>query len=283
MNNDRPSDAEDDGNLPELDIFIPPLDTETRASRSPHVFASHAPADDTATRSRNKIEVDPPPVPPDLTDRQIARLFIHPRRTCGGDFDGEPGDDGVTVLIEPRTEQGQFVARSGPVSIVLLDPAQEGPEARLGRWDFDEPTVRKLVQRETLDRGFCFRIPWGDRSPQGSRLQVHVRYVDEYGDPLDASREIRVNLPGMVAQGWTPRASSDDLESVPTAQVVSYEEPQPAPQPAPQPSPASTVARVTESASHLRVVGPGDEYRFDERRPAGLRPCNRRVRRRVRG
>lgn len=231
---EEPEWQDNESDLPDLDIFIPPFDDQSTSIDSTRIHA--ATQTTSAGRSPAKLppsknEIDPAPIPPDLTDRRVAQLYINPRRTRGEDFDGQPGDDGVSILIEPRTRNGEFIPRSGRVSIVLLDPSREGDEAKLGRWDFEEATVRKLLRTDSLDRGFWFRIPWAEQRPRVSRVRLYVRYLDEDGTRWDAEREITVNQPGLVARAWTPRPSTDTpegtdtLESHAQSEIVTYNQP----------------------------------------------------------
>ena len=60
--------------------------------------------------------------------------------TGGADYDGKPGDDGVTVYLRTRDADGDVVKASGRITIQLLDNSNlaKGPEV-LGLYVFDEP------------------------------------------------------------------------------------------------------------------------------------------------
>jgi len=138
-------------------------------------------------------------------DQRVESIHLNPRVTGGVDLDGQPGDDGICVLVEPRNRSGGFVPEAARVSIVLLDPAKTGEEARLARWDLDAEAVGKTLQTDSLDRGLLFRLPWQGALPERSRAHLFVRYVTADGRKVEADREIRVGRPDRVAQSWTPR------------------------------------------------------------------------------
>jgi hypothetical protein len=145
--------------------------------------------------------------PPQATDSASRVEFIHlnPRVSGGQDFDGRAGDDGLAVLIEPRDGDGRFVAAPAKITIVVLDPALGGDDARVARWDFDEDTAAKLLRADPLDSGLLFRAPWPDRPPEHERLHVFVRYWCADGRKLETDRAITVKLSSAPTPAWTPR------------------------------------------------------------------------------
>src|SRR6185503_16880184 len=52
---------------------------------------------------------------PEVTDKNVTHIQLNPLHTCGQDFDHAPGDDGISILIEPRNGANQFVPLARPV------------------------------------------------------------------------------------------------------------------------------------------------------------------------
>ena len=155
----------------------------------------------------------------DATER-VDYIFLNPRLTRGQDFDQQPGDDGLGVLVEPRSKEGHFVPQPAKVSIVLLDPAKKGAGVRVARWDFDKELAAKLLRDAPLDRGIYFRMPWPKNPPEHERLQLFVRYWCEDGRKLEASREITLRLPSRTASAWTRRTDPPEPDPRPAASVL---------------------------------------------------------------
>lgn len=157
---------------------------------------------------------DPPPIEaPTLiqpADPRITHIHINPRRTGGANFDLKAGDDGITLVVEPRNAASEFVPLAGPISVVLLDYEKRGndDEARLGRWDLDAQQVERSMTNNDLERGVHLQLAWADKKPVGSRLLVAVRYTTADGRKLEAQRDVFVTLPGQLSQRWTPRSST---------------------------------------------------------------------------
>jgi hypothetical protein len=200
--------------------------TDVPATETSRVFsagnagASRGAADDersTASSQQDREREDAVSAgSPDSTsaDLAVTAIRLNARRTGGMDVDGRPGDDALSLLIEPRNAQGQFVAKPGDVSIVLLDPLKRGEDARFARWDFDRETAGRMLTAGGLDRGLHIRVPWPDLPPNVERLHLFVRYKDEDGRAIEADREIMIRPADLVADRWTPRSESQTSRTV---------------------------------------------------------------------
>jgi hypothetical protein len=147
----------------------------------------------------------PEPIPSQPADKKVTHLFLHPL-SGGADFDGQPGDDGLRVIVEPRNAGEQFVPEAGAVSIVVLDPDRLGEAARIARWDFDPSAARQMLAASSPGRGLKLEMPWPAAAPAATRLKLFVRYETSDGRRLQTDREIYVTPPGQAISRWTPRS-----------------------------------------------------------------------------
>jgi hypothetical protein len=113
--------------------------------------------------------------------------------TGGADFDGEPGDDGITLGLVLRDERGRPMAAVGSLSAVLLDPRQRGDAARVARWDLEEAQVARLLRGQNAET-YTLHLAWPGDPPRSERLRLFVRYQLPSGEVLEAQREIAVQL-----------------------------------------------------------------------------------------
>jgi len=153
---------------------------------------------------------DPTPAAPERiparpTDKKITHLFLNPLLTTGADFDGQPGDDGLRIVVEPRNAGDQFVPEAGALSVVLLDPDRQGEAARVARWDFDKSATRQMLAASAPGRGIKLEIHWPATAPEANRLKLFVRYETPDGRRVQANREIFITPPGQAISRWTPR------------------------------------------------------------------------------
>ena len=163
----------------------------------------------------------------DSASRTVTHIYIDPVLTRGRDFDGRPGLDGITLVIEPRDDSGVFVPQGGAVSVVLLDYANRGSDqaARVARWDLDINQIRPVIFDSEDRKGIHLPLRWPGQPPTHSRLRMDVRFTTEDGRQLETRQDIRltaepsslaksdgprpegeVSQARQAARGWTPRS-----------------------------------------------------------------------------
>lgn len=221
---------------------LPPPSRSTRPSASePSGPAFAPPTIELPENPDNSIPV--PPAPDTSTGTQtdapaspVAQIVLDARLTGGRNVDGRPGDEGVLVAFQPQDTHGKLVQTPGDVSVVILDPAKQGAEARVARWDFSSDEVSRRFRKSLLGRNLQFDLPWPSDPPTNSRLHLFVRYVTADGQKLVAERIIDVDPPVRRASGWTrvtntgTRTDSTDLptttiaESRPASKLVRHTE-----------------------------------------------------------
>jgi len=134
-------------------------------------------------------------------DRRIVRIALDPARSGGADFDGRRGDDGVTVVIQPKNDAGQIVTDPASISVAVLDPNRTAEQARVARWDLDAKQVAKLAEDPSSNRGLKLHFAWPDQPPAASLLRLYVRYTTADGEHFDTEQEIHVELPDGARSG----------------------------------------------------------------------------------
>ena len=175
-------------------IEVPDIPSETPPRRS----TLNRPAGEASESQPEKLDLDPPSVelPPPANneptparpaapepipstrpaDTKITHLHLSPVMTGGADLDGRPGDDGLTVVIEPRNAGDEFVPEAGAVSVVVLDPSKAGEAARVARWNFNAAETRQKLASGSAARGFRLQMPWPATPHASQRLHLFVRY-----------------------------------------------------------------------------------------------------------
>jgi hypothetical protein len=178
-----------------------PPDIDLASLESPPATGRASPSGERAENSLDAGAREP-------AGRNITHLIVDPQLTSGCDLDGQPGDDGLRIVVEPRNAAEQVIAEAGSLSIVVLDPSKQGEAARIARWDFDERATRQLMADTAPRRGIKLELPWPGAAPAAHRLQLFVRYITPDGRRLQADREVFVTPPGQAASRWTPRMAA---------------------------------------------------------------------------
>ena len=124
-----------------------------------------------------------------------TQLVINQQLTGGLDRDGQRGDEGILVVVEPRDAEGHWVQTSGAVSVVVMDPALEGDATRVARWNFDHHEVTSHFRNTVFGRGLQFELPWPAEPPQNRNLRLFVRFTTEDGRKLTSDVPLEVRTP----------------------------------------------------------------------------------------
>jgi hypothetical protein len=148
---------------------------------------------------------------------KVAKLVFNRQLTGGWNPNHKHGDEGVFVAFEPRDAQNQLVAAPGSISVVVLDPAQTGGAARVGRWDFTVDEAAACFRTKGLGRGYQFELPWPSKPPANRDLRLFVRFETAEGRRIEADARIRVTL----YDGWTTKAAT--AEAAAQAETASTE------------------------------------------------------------
>lgn len=129
-------------------------------------------------------------------DQVVTRITLNRRLTGGHNIDGQPGDEGVLVVVEPLNESGDLVEVPGAVRIVLLDPAFNDESARVARWDFTSAEAARYLKRTPMGDGLHFELRWPHSPPVHRVLNLYVRYTTADGRRLELDKQIEVDPPG---------------------------------------------------------------------------------------
>ncbi len=151
----------------------------------------------------------------------VERITLNRKLTGGHNTDGQPGDDGLMVVVEPLDSSGELLELPGDVSVVVLDPAQEGDAARVARWDFTAEEAAKHLKRTPMGDGLHFDLRWPHGAPVNRELNLYVRYTTPEGKKLQVEKKVEIALAGSApsdsAPAWTKAdkagPSSDENDS----------------------------------------------------------------------
>ncbi|MBI3462695.1 MAG: hypothetical protein HY000_06480 [Planctomycetes bacterium] len=126
----------------------------------------------------------------------LQRITLNRVLTGGYDRDGVPGDEALMVVVEPRSASGEIIDTPGDISVVVLDPALDGPAARVARWDITAAESAELFRETPVGQGVQLELPWPDKPPTSRALMLFVRYSTAEGGKHVADQQIEVNPPG---------------------------------------------------------------------------------------
>jgi hypothetical protein len=157
--------------------------------------------------------------------KDVGQLVLNRMLSGGYSAGGRSGDSGVLAVFEPRDAKGRRLEAPADVAIVLMDPSQTGPEAKLARWDFPAGETAKLFRGNGIARGMYVECPWPDKPPENNRLHLFVRYTTRDGRKLEADQYIEVALPGEKISRWTHAEPESQAAAASDRELTAYRRP----------------------------------------------------------
>ncbi len=170
--------------------LLPSSEKPTRSSFTPSII--------TASHHAEQREHDSAQA---SAESPLAKLYLDPQLTRGLEIDDRSGDDGLHVVLEPRSRDGERVGETGKVVIDLYDSARR---THLGHWEFDAATVRHQY-RLSGKRNIPLDLSWQGEIPQSTKLEIIAQMEIEPGRSVRTAGNATIVLPGQTAQRWTPR------------------------------------------------------------------------------
>lgn len=118
-----------------------------------------------------------------LSEEDLQKLYYPERLTIdsqsgGADYDGQPGDDGVTVYLRPVDREGDAVKVPGDVTIQLYDLAAPPNRNLVGEYKVPVDQVGRLWHGKLLARHYTIKCPWPSTPPAHSELTIRALFVD---------------------------------------------------------------------------------------------------------
>ncbi len=139
---------------------------------------------------------------------RVVELRFHPTLCRGNNFDEDPADDGVYIVLQPMTDRQSLVSRPGKLTIVALDPTLDEKAGPIARWTYSETEVSELFQHKGTSQGIHLSLRWQDKEPSTDRVALYVRYVFPDGRQVVNDREIVLHQRDSLRSVWTPRVSN---------------------------------------------------------------------------
>lgn len=121
------------------------------------------------------------------------------RLSGGADYDGKPGDDGVTVYLRLRDADDDAVKAPGKIAVQLLDGANLANPRVLGVYRIEDPAgLREAWYGRFGTYHFTLRCPFppGVELPTTGKVDVKAQFVDYLtGVTLTAMEEVNLHVP----------------------------------------------------------------------------------------
>lgn len=119
-----------------------------------------------------------------LSKADLEKL-VYPERLVigslsgGEDYDGVPGDDGVTVYLQPTDRDGDPLKVAGSIRVELYDLANPPDENLLGTYEFPVDKARELWYGKLMTYHYTVKCPWPrGKKPRHTDITVRATFID---------------------------------------------------------------------------------------------------------
>lgn len=136
--------------------------------------------------------------------------------TGGLDFDGEPGHDGLSVVLIPHDPDGELVKLPGNIEIEALDPAHPEGAQRIGHWTFDQRDIHEFWHKGVIQSGYQFELPW-QTPPRSDQVLVLAHLSTANGRRFDTTLTVKID----------PEPGNPNVPMVPGVQQATATNPNP--------------------------------------------------------
>lgn len=145
----------------------------------------------------------------------VTQVVINSAYSSSKDFDGQPGEDGIALLLQPQTASGETVLHAGQLTVSVIDPTASSATQRIGMWKF-VPSETKLffTNNDAENRGILLELPWEQTRPQGKSVMVFVRFETSDGRRLETSGPVAVQSFQAKSTNRNLPSSSREMEDL---------------------------------------------------------------------
>ncbi len=147
-----------------------------------------------------------------ILDKKIVDIAFHPTMCRGHNFDTNPGDDGLYLVVTPLNEAGQVINQLGSLTVIVeedgletKDGANNESHARIAGWEITKEELQESLNPIGSAQGFHLSLPWKEASPKGQIVTVYLKYELEDGHVFVNQRNIQLRKPSKGQSVWSPR------------------------------------------------------------------------------
>ncbi len=139
-----------------------------------------------------------------VVDQKLVEIGFHPTLCRGHNFNEIPGDDGLYLVVTPKNASGDVLNQIGRLTVVVEETDGEYSR-RIAAWEVTPEELEESLEPIGLSQGFHLSLPFEEIQPEGTRVQVFLKYVLKDGRSLVNRKEVNLRRPGVRQTSWTPR------------------------------------------------------------------------------
>ena len=145
---------------------------------------------------------------PLLLGKAVHHIKLNAKRFSSHNTISDQDEEKLLVVVEPLSEQNEYIELSAPMTVLVEDADKEGSSASLGRWEFNALQTGRTLRESKMGRGIHLNLDWPRDLPLVDNLRVSVTYATLDGTQLEAEELLHSDSQKNSIAGWTPAAKS---------------------------------------------------------------------------
>jgi hypothetical protein len=118
-----------------------------------------------------------------LGDKRLEKLYtvreIRVERLTGpANYDGKPGNDGITVYIQPIDRDGHVIKAAGAIRVELFDLANPDGKRRIGEYRLDVDHAGQAWYGRLMTNHYTLKCPWRVGPPAHDEITVRAEFTE---------------------------------------------------------------------------------------------------------
>ncbi len=117
----------------------------------------------------------------DLRKLYYPEKLVIDKLSGGADYDGQPGDDGVTVYLKPVDRDGDVIKVAGDIRIQLYDLAAPPGQKLIGEYALAVDQVGPLWHGKLWTGHYTIKCPFPPgQTPRNPEITIRATFVDYF-------------------------------------------------------------------------------------------------------
>jgi hypothetical protein len=146
------------------------------------------------------------PSPEEASQTYSLRSIVLGRQTGGLDEDGQPGDEALQVLVEPRDSDGHTIKAPGTLIVQAVEITPAGLKKPLCSWEVSADSLRRSWKNGLLTTGYALVLPWKSW-PTTDKVRVVAQFTLSDGRMFEAEKDVTVRVVPAAHRKSIPPAS----------------------------------------------------------------------------
>lgn len=176
-----------------------------------------------SSQTRDREPASLSPVREQTQDQRVVEMAFHSSLTRAANFDEDPDDDGLILVLQPLNTAGEMVPVAADLFVGVLDPSRPEGDQWISRRKYTAGEVQAKIKPIGAQQGIHLTLPWIGPDPEADRVVVFVYYTFPDDRTVVGEKTIFVNNKHGTKTVWAPRSIENPGEAS-AVRAAAYEQ-----------------------------------------------------------